>query len=519
MKDGVFENLGIDAKKLIFTDPQKKAWFTACMQEYVALIKMFHSPETMEYFNNLIAAIMLEYRKAYPNCKITILYRIKSCKSIFDKLVDYFSRDKENDPSNTKCKYGSDPNNPDKPQLLEMMSDVFAMTVVFTRGEETYVSSDPEIQELADQKEHNVALHKAMQKVKIEITESEFSGTDVNNYKFNIERKKYYIYCMLMIDRIKSLIDPKATKLLEEYDNMLERIRQAVPESFYQYVTSMILAMNDYKIDDINVICAMLEGPMRKIRSTNEELDRLDEKFSQEDVDTVDFLSIYNAFVLRIPDNINLKKLTKQFYSIFKESELLKEFDVEFVEGSLKEKRTEKGFVANFAKIKTPFGDVEAQVQSEHENDEANYGYAAHCSMAGKSFELYPLPKEGDLEELEAFREWARFISAFKFKASYSTFVRERISTIVAGKYENLLLLITQVQEGSPLSETLKAYCEEMYRRRDELFEGEKTQEREELFMETDIRAYARGRSWEEKLKNKRKEIDEEVKKIEEREC
>lgn len=529
MREGVFDTLGIDPQKLVFTDPEKKAWFMACMQEYVALVEKFHSPEAMEYFNNLVAAIMLEYRKAYPNCKITIFYRIKSCKSIFDKIVDYLSRDE--DSKNPKCEYGTNPNNPNKPKILEEMSDVFAMTVVFKRGEETYISSDPEIQKLADEKKRNVALHEAMQHFKIEITEKEFSGTDKNNYKFNVDRRKYYLYCILMINRIKSLINPNATKLLEKYDEMLERIQQLVPEKFYQYATVMFAEMEDLKVLNsesyINMIEWMIELSMTVSGVTKEEESRLNENFSQEDVDAVDFLSIYNAFVLRIPDNMDLKKLTKQFCSIFEKPEnekaenetsrLLDELDVEFVPGSLKEKRTEKGFVANFTKIKTPFGIIEAQIQPEHENDEANYGYAAHCGMDGKSFELYPLPKKGDKEGIAAFREWARFISAYKFMARNSTFVKGRISTEVAGKYENLMLLISQVQEGSALSEEVKKYCEEMYRRRHELFARENEQEHTEGFLESDVRTYAQSKAWVKYLEDKKQEIEKKSAIIEER--
>lgn len=59
-----------------------------------------------------------------------------------------------------------------------------------------------------------------MQKYKLKITNHEFPGLEENSYDFDSEitKEEYYLNSILLLNRIKTLIDPKLTKLFKRYD-------------------------------------------------------------------------------------------------------------------------------------------------------------------------------------------------------------------------------------------------------------------------------------------------------------
>ena len=56
-------------------------------------LKKYRSDDVQEYFHNLVAAFMLEYKEAYENYAIEVPYRIKSERSTFLKILKYLQRD------------------------------------------------------------------------------------------------------------------------------------------------------------------------------------------------------------------------------------------------------------------------------------------------------------------------------------------------------------------------------------------------------------------------------------------
>lgn len=507
-----WEKLGINPETLQMMDPEKRDFFWACMEEYIRIVEIFHSKETQEYFHNLVAAFMIQYNKENPNDEIKVYYRIKSCKSIFDKLVDYFSRD-EWDGQIPRCVYGEDPENPRKPKLFQEISDIFGMTIVYGKGEDLYYSENKPIQILIDEKIRNTALIQPMQRFKITNTKNEFTSSQNQQYLYKDTRKRYYLYCILLIEKIKSLIDPKATKLLEKYNQILRKIEQVVPKSFFEAVKEVISDSSVFQtLDPLKDIESKVESLCSELGMSDEEEKKLEESFSDEDVRVVSFCKLYNDFINRIPDKLDLAILNKRFVSLFENDEtlgILRMYEIKFLRYSLKEKREENGYVSNFYRIRTPFGDVEVQLQPKHEYEEACRGYSAHSEMKGKNISLEPIPELDDEKGLKEFRDWAKFISAKKSVATFTPEVQGRVSTAIPGKYENLMLLLTQVEDGNPISDVITRYCAEMYEIRERLFPEEHEEDRTEGRTEKDVREYGEQQSWKTFLIEKRRVIEE----------
>ena len=84
MSKDIFEKLGIDLSN---ASRETLGFFRGLTAEYQKNVKKFNEKSTQNYFNNFIAALMLEYHKAYENFDIRVPYRIKSAKSAFDKIL------------------------------------------------------------------------------------------------------------------------------------------------------------------------------------------------------------------------------------------------------------------------------------------------------------------------------------------------------------------------------------------------------------------------------------------------
>ena len=229
MRKSIFDKLGIDLNSLT---KEEKGFFRGFINEYGKNVYKYNNPVTQNYFNNLIAAIMLEFNGAFENSDIRTLYRIKSAKSVIDKMLEYFGRDD---------KFILEENNFGELQrsLKEDLKDMFAMTIVGCSRPPILYSDNPEIQALIKEQNTNHSILAEMQKYKCRLTGSEFSSGKKSSYKFEgnrdferLSKEEYYVYCMSLIERIKSLIDPNAKKLLKKYDDMLDRIREKVPDSF-----------------------------------------------------------------------------------------------------------------------------------------------------------------------------------------------------------------------------------------------------------------------------------------------
>ncbi len=506
MKKNIFDRLGIDLNTL---SKEGKGFFRGFISEYSKNVDRFNDPATQKYFNNLIAVIMLEFHDSYENSDIRTLYRIKSPKSVLDKIINYLSRD---DKSDYEVNQFGEPQG----RLKEELSDMFAMTIVGCSRPPIFYSSDPEIQKLIKEQNNNHEILGEMQKYKSRLTGSDFSSGTKRSYKFDykegqevLTREEYYVYCMSLIERIKSLIDPNAKKLIKKYDDMLENIRTNLSEEFISLAEPFIFdeepSYPRTTFDKKQIVSQISTSHIYKKVENYEVLTEMKKGITSKDVEVVDFLDLIDDFSARIHDKLDLVVLRKQIEATFENSELLKQFGVKIIPNSLKKKRTEDGYVSDFLYLETPFGKIEMQLQTQHENQEGSYGYAAHCDMEGKNFKEFDIPDPNDEQQLKDFRTCVEFISAKKFIAQFDNSEKDRVFIQVLGKYQNYKAIMMQVKEGSEKEQRLIEYFAQLYGSRNEIFPGEAEQERIESFVDYDIQEYLRS----EEFKSIIKKVDD----------
>lgn len=477
----ILDKLGIDISK---TSKEERGFFRGIITEYESYIKKINQPEIQEYFHTLIAAIMLEYHKAYETFDIKVPYRIKSPKSIFDKILEYMTRE-------DKSEFSINQNGELQGELKEELSDVLAITIVGCNRPSTFYSKDAEINNLIDEKRCNQVLLGELQKLRLQITKKEFSGTEKNIYNFQCSRKDYYMMCIMTIERIKSLIHPNAINLLQYYDDFIERIRNRVPERFFDICLKRI--KEEEKPDTIEKFAESIRSLnvlFRYANLSNEEEQFLKDNIDEKDIETSNFLDLNDDFSARIYDKLDLAVLSRQVDSVFENSEVLKKFGVSFDKEKIKEKRTENGYVANFIYLNTPFGIIEMQLQTQHENQEGNYGYAAHSSLEGKKFKEFELPNLDNKDEMRDFRICVDFVTPKKFLAQFDHLVSDRIVIQKFGTYQNYKALTSQVEKGSNDDKRLKKYFSILYSKKAQYFPDENKNESVEGFIPYDIEEY-----------------------------
>ena len=196
-------------------------------------LKKYRSDDVQEYFHNLVAAFMLEYKEAYENYAIEVPYRIKSERSTFLKILKYLQRD---DKSNEEVSE----NGATITRLKEDLTDMLAIRVVRMNRTSKFYSNDPELVELIEEKRINYALLNEMERFQLkDILEEEFPGREPSGFKNEASRENYYLHCMFLIERTRSLIHPNATSLLKMCDDCEELIKQRVPKVFYDTYKSI----------------------------------------------------------------------------------------------------------------------------------------------------------------------------------------------------------------------------------------------------------------------------------------
>ena len=500
MKKSIFEKLGIDLSKV---DKDIKGFLRGFITEYSKNVRKFNSDEVQEYFHMFIAATMLEYHKFYENFDLEVPYRIKSPKSVLDKVLEYLSRQE-------KSVYDYNEYNEYQGKLREDLTDMFAMTMVGYNRPPTFYSNDPEIQELIKEKKINHALLGEMQKFKLSVKKDEFSGTGTDAYNYYCTKKQYYINCMMILERLKTMVDPKATELLSRYNKMLDVIKSNVPEKFFYVCDNKIKELNEVENLDTE---EKLEKAYNEIYNligqcnlSEHEEKQLMQKITEEDTKDVNFLKLEEDFTSRLYDKIDLAILTKQIYSVFDKSETLKKFGIKLDKESAKRKRTSRGYVANFVYLETPFGKIEMQIQSKHENNEGNYGYSAHSDMDGKVIKEFDIPELDDEEGLNVFRTCVAFISPQKFFARFDNSEPNRIMTQIFGQFQNYKSVISQVKKGSNDESRLKKYFGKLYAKRRKYFPNDYKKEKIESFIEYDIEEYLNSPEFKKLMENQKEE-------------
>ena len=490
MNKELLSKLGIDLTNL---SKETSGFFRGLITEYQRNVRKFNEKSTQNYFNNFIAAMMLEYHKAYENFDIRVPYRIKSAKSAWNKTLEYLTRD-------DKSVYEMNALGEMQGRLKEDLADMFAITIVACNRPPTFYSNDPEINDLIEEKKKNHSLLGVLQKYKLKITNYEFPGLEENSYNYSTStREEYYLNTLMLLNRIKTLIDPNSTMLLARYDEMIDRIRENVPRKFFLKADSMAKDKKISKrLNSSEQIKMALELTQDMIENdlTDDELAEMRKPLSNEDIKVVNYLEILDDFSARIEDKLDLAILKKQVYSVFENSELLKKFGVTICRGSEKAKRTEAGYVSDFMYLQTPFGKVEMQLQTQHEHKEGNYGYASHNELKGKKIKEFDIPHRSDRDKIKEFRTCVEFVSPKKFLAQFDNNEPDRIITQVFGKYQNYKSFMTQVKKGSEDEKRLKEYFAKVYTRRNELFSGEARQEMIESFVPFDIDIYLKSKEF-----------------------
>lgn len=483
----ILDKLGIDLSP---ANKEARGFFKGFITEYSKNVKKYNSPEVQEYFHTFISTMMLEFHKSYENFDIRVPYRIKSPKSVFDKVIDYLIRE-------DKSSYEVNADNEPQGKLKEDLADMLAITIVGCNRPSTFFSKDEEISQLIEEKKRNHSLLGEAQRFKLDITKNEFSGTDPDQYNFDLSRRDYYISSIILLERIKTMVHPNATKLIDQYNEMLMKIKSQVPDEFFNLVDKEAIRQNgDKKItttEKMRKAYRDLRTSTKRLPLSKNDKAFLNDNYTKEDTETVDFLNLFNDFSARIYDKLDLAILTKQVDSVFEKSEVLKKFGVSLDKTKMKEKRTPSGYVSNFIYLNTPFGKIEVQLQSQHENQEGNYGYSAHGKMQGKAFQEFELPELGDEKALQEFRTCVEFISPKKFLATFDNSEPNRIMIQKYGDYQNYKSLITQVTRGSEDYQRLQQYFRKLYTKRDKIFPNEDRHEKIESFIWYDVNKYLKS--------------------------
>lgn len=396
--------------------------------DLVSNIVPFYNEDVKSYLHNVIATIILEHNKYYEGFNITVPYRIKSRKSIKEKILDFFSNKSKFTYDNKKDSFNFSFNRD--------IRDIFAMKIVATNNRPTFSSSDPELKDLIEEKKSNHEFLCKMQEFKFQLINSEFENPP--KYKYDVSKKEYYEHCKILLKRIKTLIAPEATKLHENYDKQIVSIDETI---------------------------ALLDS-MRYLNNTISKKDFMPNS-------DINFLNILNDFELRIHDKLNLAVLTNQIESIFKNSSVLKTLGVELVPG-MKRKRTSNGYVSNFIYIKTLVGTFECQLQSAFEYTYGNHGPAAHNTMEGKNINAPKIPDPNNPEEIKKFYNYALYVSPESYSAQLDTTIEEdRVIIHKASGYQNFKNIVGQVPKTSKRYTYLHEYFNQLYPIRNKIFKND----------------------------------------------
>ena len=525
MSKNVLEKLGIDFDNM---DKDRKGFLRGFVTEYVKTVKNFNYPEAKYYFNMLIACLMVEFHKSYENFDIKASYREKSVKSILEKVFEYLSQEYEDNGSNKKRSvYDYNEYGEYQGQLISSITDIFAITVIAGNSPPTFYSDDPVIKELIDEQKRNHRLLSKVQNFKSKLVKKEFSGktaTDENR-KYICNKKEYYINCIIILERLKTMVDPNATKLLEYYNEQLDIVRKSIPEKFFYMCDTKIKRANELNLVDTTEKLEKLYDELNQIDESAfsiEEQRELKKLIKPEDVKNVDYLKLSEDFTSRINDKLDLEIKQRQIISIFDNSENLKKMGIKLDKDALKKKRTADGYVADFLYIDTPFGRIEIQIQSQHENAEANYGYSAHNNMNNKALELYELPDLNDKEGMKEFLTYVELVSPHKYFSQYDNTEENRIIIQKFGQYQNYKSVASQFPKDSPEYEATKQYFSKLYDLRKQYFPDDDKLEKIETISDYDIDEYIKSnilnRIVSGEFLKEEEEVEKEIKKLMEEE-
>ena len=497
MNNDIFDKIGISFEEM---DKDQKGFLRGFITEYGKTVKNYNYPEAKYYFNMLISCLMIEFHKSYEHANITLAARDKSIKSILEKVFEYLSEEykedvKERKDGKKRSVYDYNEYGEYQGELIDSIADIFAITMIAGNSPPTYYSDDPVIKELIAEQKRNRRLLAKVQNFKSKLVKKEFSGkpaTDENR-KYICNKKEYYINCIIVLERLKTMVDPNATQLLKYYNEQLDIVKKSVPEKFFYMCDTKIKRSNELNLVDTTEKLDNLFDELNQIDDSElsiEEQRQLKKLVRPDDVKNVDYLKLAEDFTSRVNDKLDLEITLRQVISIFDNSENLKKMGITLDKDALKRKRTADGYVADFLYINTPFGRVEIQIQSQHENAEANYGYSAHNKMNNKALELYELPDLNDKEALKEFLTYVALVSPQKYFAQYDNTEENRILIQKFGQYQNYKSVASQFPKDSPQYEETKQYFSKLYSLRKLYFPNDDKLEKIEAISDFDIDDY-----------------------------
>ena len=348
---------------------------------------------------------------------------------------------------------------------LKNINDIFAMKIIACNRPPTFYSNDPEIQELIEEKKKNHRILGEMQEFKSKLIKDDFSNPKVYNY--SCTKVDYYEKCKQLLNQIKTLISPEAENLLNYYNKQI----------------------------------ADIENCLAFMKAANNENQPID----NEDIlnNKMNFFKALDDFTSRVHDKLDLAVLTKQVDSLFENNELFEKLHISQSPKAMKKKRTKDGFVSNFLYIDTLFGTIECQLQSQHEYQEGNYGYAAHTNLKGKAISPFRIPEPKDKEKINEFVQEIKEVAPKSFLSRIDSTEKDRVVTQQFSDYQNYKNLVSQVTKGDPCEKYILNYFSKLYALKDKIF---KSQESSLGITEYDINEYLSSPTFEKILKTSKKD-------------
>ena len=425
----------------------------------------FHeNPYVRDYFNHLVAAIMISQYENYEQSGINIPYRYKAHKSTRDKVNKRLR----------KATVHYNENGDAIVDNVEPLLDIFAMEVVSRRRPTITTSSNTEIQELLEEQKQNQAYLEKFQSFKRKLLINDLKPSKPNNYRYDCSQWEYYRMCAEILDRLKQIVDPDAIELMEYYNEKLATIQER-----FSFLKSY---------PDENITIEDLEDPK------------------------VNFFDLLSEYEGKFYNKTELAILTEQITSLFEDNPLLEGLGVKLADIPVEKKRNSRGYESNFVYLDTPIGRVECQLQTEDQYRFANYGFAAHTKMKGKKLNPVEIPDDlkpiinrkiqevkeyvrtHDVTGIDGFRDEARDMSPNSYLSRMDDNERGRVMTIEFGDYSNYKKVISQVSDDDTIRRFLYNYFARLYPIRDVLFEKE---DRSFGFIRTDVEEYMNSEEFE----------------------
>lgn len=425
----------------------------------------FHkNPYVRDYFNHVVAAIMISQYENYEQSGINIPYRYKARKSTRDKV-------------NKRLRNATVHYNENGDIIVDNVGpllDIFAMEVVSRRRPTITTSSNQEIQELLEEQKENQTYLEKFQAFKRKLLINDLKPSKPSNYRYDCSQMEYYKMCAEILERLNQIVDPNATELISYYSEKLATIQER-----FAFLKSY---------PDENITIDDLEDPK------------------------VNFFDLLSEYEGKFYNKTELAILTEQITSLFEDNPLLEGLGVKLADLPVEKKRNSRGYESNFVYLDTPIGRVECQLQTEDQYRFANYGFAAHTKMKGKKLDPIEIPntlkpiinkkiqeiKEyvhtHDVPGIDGFRDEARDMSPNSYLSRMDDNERGRVMTIEFGDYSNYKKVISQVSDDDTIKRFLYNYFARLYPIRDVLFEKE---DRSFGFIRTDVEEYMNSEEFE----------------------